>query len=84
MVGSEHELRCLEALTYIERYLDDEVEGSIRVRLERHLSVCQGCLRHADFRRHLKVLISSKCVEHRLPSDLADRILSAIRDTDPA
>jgi hypothetical protein len=39
-------------------------------------------MRHADFRRHVKFMVSTKCVEHEVPDELAQRILRLIGSQD--
>ena len=74
---------CQDTLEKIERYLDGEVEGDIHVRIEEHLAGCTTCAERAEFRRHLKVMVSSKCAEQRAPADLHVRIRALIRTLDP-
>jgi mycothiol system anti-sigma-R factor len=66
---------CEETLKALERYLDGELTQEIHIEIESHLTGCNPCMRHADFRRHVKFMVSTKCVEHEVPPDLAGRIL---------
>lgn len=75
---------CEETLRDIERFIDGEVETSIRIEIEEHLSDCPPCLQRAEFQRHVKVLISHKCVESHVPDEIATKILRMIRELDPA
>ena len=52
---------CMEALKEVERLLDGELEGELRINVEKHLSGCSPCMDRAEFRRHLKVMIAAKC-----------------------
>ena len=52
---------CMEALKEVERLLDGELEGELRIKVEKHLSGCSPCMDRAEFRRHLKVMIAAKC-----------------------
>jgi mycothiol system anti-sigma-R factor len=73
---------CQETLEKIERYLDGEVDESVHVRIEHHLAGCTTCAERAEFRRHLKIMVSSKCAEHHAPADLHVRIRALIRTLD--
>ena len=59
--------KCVETLREIEALVDGELETTVRVRIESHLVDCPPCMDHAEFRRHLKVMVSSKCAQHDVP-----------------
>jgi mycothiol system anti-sigma-R factor len=73
---------CLETLREVERFLDGEVDVSVQVRIEEHLSGCSPCMDRAEFRRHLKVMVSRKCAQTELPSGFEGRIVRMIRELD--
>ncbi len=75
---------CQEALREVERFLDGELEATLHVRIEEHLSACSPCMQRAEFRRHLKILVSSKCAESEVPAVFETRIIRMIRELDPA
>jgi mycothiol system anti-sigma-R factor len=70
---------CEETLREIERFLDDELEVSVRAEIDRHIADCHPCTERLEFRRHLKFLIASKCVEDRVPPELRRRVEDLIR-----
>ena len=72
--------KCMETLEEIQRFLDGELDSSVRIRIEEHLSACNPCMQRAEFRRHLKVMISSKCGSEVVPDALQDKIMGLIRD----
>ena len=74
---------CQETLAKVERYLDGEVDEAIHLRIERHLAGCTTCSERAEFRQHLKVMVSAKCAERRAPEQLHERIRTLIRSLDP-
>ena len=76
--------RCMEALKEVERLLDGELEGELRIKVEKHLSGCSPCMDRAEFRRHLKVMISSKCSGDRVPPELMAKIRRLIGEDAPA
>jgi mycothiol system anti-sigma-R factor len=77
------ELGCRETLRELERYVDGECLRELTVRVEEHLAGCADCHDHAEFKRHLKALIASKCGGQTLPEGLADRIRARIRSAPP-
>lgn len=77
------ELGCRETLREIERYVDGECLRELTVQVEAHLAGCADCHDHAEFKRHLKMLIASKCGEDVLPEGLAERIRERIRSASP-
>jgi mycothiol system anti-sigma-R factor len=77
---------CQETLREVERFLDGELEleAALHVRIEEHLSACSPCMERAEFRRHLKILVSRKCVQSEVPAAFETRILRMIRELDTA
>jgi mycothiol system anti-sigma-R factor len=65
---------CRETLREIERFLDGELDAGVTAGIQRHLSGCNPCTQRAEFRRHLKVMISSKCSEGSVPPELLEKI----------
>jgi mycothiol system anti-sigma-R factor len=74
--------QCEEALHEIQRFLDGELESSVTIEIEHHLSGCNPCMQRVEFRRHLKVMISSKCRGDAVPAQLDEKIRSLIRTLD--
>lgn len=68
---------CEETLRQIETYLDGETDALQAAQVSAHLSDCDPCLDHAEFRTHLKALIHERCAEAE-PAGLRDKILQAI------
>ena len=73
---------CMEALKEVERLLDGELEAALRIKVEKHLSGCSPCMDRAEFRRHLKVMISQKCTGDAPPPELLMRVRSIIEERD--
>ena len=65
---------CRETLREIERFLDGELDDDLTVGIRLHLSGCDPCTQRTEFRRHLKVMISSKCSEGSVPPELLEKI----------
>jgi mycothiol system anti-sigma-R factor len=75
--------RCVETLREIEAYLDDEVDGTIHVRIQEHLTDCPPCMDRAEFRRSLKVMISTKCSGEHVPPELVTKIHALLHGEAP-
>ena len=76
----ESEPDCTETLLEVEAYLDGEVDTALAERIKGHLSDCSPCGDRAEFRKHLKELVQSKCTEREVPDALVDRIRQLIAD----
>jgi mycothiol system anti-sigma-R factor len=76
--------RCVETLREIEAYLDGEVDATLRIRIETHIADCPPCFERAEFRRHLKLMISTKCAGEHVPRELHEKITRLLRDDQPA
>ncbi len=68
---------CRQFVDQLELYLDGECPGDIELIVQAHLRQCPPCLDRADFERHLRVLIASRCRE-RAPAGLLERVLIAL------
>jgi mycothiol system anti-sigma-R factor len=68
------ECNCDEALQDIQRFLDGELDASLHRDIQQHLSDCGPCMQRAEFRKHLKVMISSKCAQETVPPALLEKI----------
>ena len=73
---------CMEALKEVERLLDGELEGELRIKVEKHLSGCSPCMDRAEFRRHLKVMIAAKCSGDQPSPELLIRVRAIIEERD--
>jgi mycothiol system anti-sigma-R factor len=81
---TEGKPECVETLRAIEAFLDGEVETTVAVRIETHIAGCPPCWEKAEFRRRLKVMISSKCSSDRLPADLREKLRQLLDDAPPS
>jgi mycothiol system anti-sigma-R factor len=68
----------------MERYVDGELERALVLRLEEHIERCHPCGDRAEFRRHLKIMISEKCSQDSVPAGLHEKIALLIRHLDEA
>ena len=69
---------CERALREVESFLDGEVDPGVRASVEAHLSACNPCMQRAEFRRHLKDLIATKCGSDQMPIELMERVRSML------
>lgn len=82
-MGEQHDMGCSETLREVERYIDGECLRELTVKVEAHLAGCADCSDHAEFKRHLKLLIATKCGGEQLPEGLAERIRERIHSASP-
>ena len=73
---------CEDTLAEIQRFLDGELDHSIEVSIEQHLTGCSPCMQRTEFRRHLKIMISSKCGGDAVPDALQAKVMALIRELD--
>jgi mycothiol system anti-sigma-R factor len=69
---------CQQALKDLELFLDGEMDQPGRGLLDAHLTGCTPCMERADFKRHVKELIASRCGCDEVPSGLRDTISSLL------
>ncbi|MEO8422592.1 MAG: zf-HC2 domain-containing protein [Actinomycetota bacterium] len=72
----------MEALKEIERLLDGELPSDLRSKVEKHLSGCNPCMDRAEFRRHLRSMIASKCTGDEPSPELFIRVRAIIEERD--
>jgi mycothiol system anti-sigma-R factor len=75
------ELGCRETLREVERYVDGECLQELTVQVETHLSGCEDCHDHVEFKRHLKEIVAKKCGAEELPEGVVMRIRHGIRSS---
>ena len=75
-------VNCEETLKEIERFLDGELDPNVQGEISHHLSDCNPCMQRVEFRRTLKIMISTKCGGDAVPADLGERIRGLIREHD--
>ena len=74
---------CRETLREIQRFLDGELDDDVTAGIRIHLSGCNPCMQRTEFRRHLKVMIWSKCAGDAVPPDLVARVQELITEAGP-
>jgi len=79
---SDSGVNCEDTLKEIERFLDGELDPNVQGVVSNHLSDCHPCMRRVEFRKSLKVMISSKCGGEAVPAELGEKIRGLIRGLD--
>ena len=82
-MGERGDIGCRETLREVQRYVDGECLRELTVQLEAHLAGCTDCHDHVEFKRHLKLMIATRCGGEALPEGLAERIREGIRSSSP-
>jgi len=65
---------CEQAVNAMQTFLDGECGEVLQHTITVHLRDCPDCLHRADFERHLRVFVATKCREVA-PRGLLDRVL---------
>ena len=71
---------CEQALRDIERFLDGEMDPSGAREVDSHLHGCTPCMQRADFKRHVKELIASRCGCDEVPQSLRLRVAASLEE----
>jgi mycothiol system anti-sigma-R factor len=74
---------CEEALRDIERFLDGEIGPPQSVKVDAHLQECSPCMERADFKRHVRQLVASRCGCDELPAHVKDQVLQMLSEPPP-
>jgi anti-sigma factor RsiW len=72
------EISCLEVWREISNYIDDDVDGDLRARMEAHLKVCAHCKAVLDGTRNVVKLVADG-VEYDLPAGFSKRLYQKIQ-----
>lgn len=64
---------CKHVWQYISAYIDDELDGELRARIERHLETCEICSAVLDSTRNVIVLVADERV-FELPAGFSKRL----------
>jgi anti-sigma factor (TIGR02949 family) len=70
---------CAEALELLQDYLKEELTGTNRERVTRHLAACAHCFRHEQFERNFLAALERATRDVRCPDETAERIRQALR-----
>lgn len=70
-------MNCKGVIRELSNYLDDDLDGGLKVDLERHLQHCEDCSMVVDqTKRTVEIICDSKPLE--LPADVRTRLHQAL------
>ena len=72
------EMSCVEVWREISNYLDGEIDGELRARIDAHLKVCAHCTAILDGTRNVVKLVADG-VEYEVPVGFGHRLYDKIR-----
>lgn len=73
------EISCLEVWREISNFIDGEVDGELRARMEAHFKVCAHCKAVLDGTRNIVKLVGDG-VAYELPAGFSQRLYNKIKD----
>ena len=80
MTTPDCEPNCEETLREIGSFLDGEADVSVQEKISVHLSDCNPCMERAEFRRHVTIMVRSKCTGDAVPPALEHRIRALLEE----
>ena len=75
----ENEMTCKELVELVTDYLEGTLAEDERIRLENHLSGCDGCTNYVEQMRHT-IQLTGKVREENLTPEQRDDLLRLFRD----
>ena len=72
-------MKCEEAGRFLDAYLDNELELSRRIELERHLSLCLSCWSLVLERQKFRAFFRASAPKYKAPPQLRIKVLAAAR-----
>jgi anti-sigma factor (TIGR02949 family) len=67
-------ITCEEALTFIQEFLDGELEGVTREKVEAHFDVCGRCYPHLRMEESFRTALRRASDGQQAPGELKDRV----------
>jgi anti-sigma factor (TIGR02949 family) len=72
-------MNCQQALQWLARYLDGELDAESSGELEGHLAECRECFSLAEFERRLRKIVRQSCEGEQAPPELQERVARLLR-----
>jgi anti-sigma factor RsiW len=72
-------MNCKEAARLLDAYLDSELELSLRIELEEHLSLCRSCWSLVQERQKFRIFFRASGPTYEAPPQLRTKVLAALR-----
>ena len=73
--GQEPMISCEQALTFIQEFLDGELEGVTHEKVEAHFDVCGRCYPHLQLEESFRTAVRRAAEGQEAPRELKDRVL---------
>ncbi len=77
--GNHHDVPCVEVLSLMWVYIDNEIDDGHRVEVTVHLQECPPCADHFTAEQIVQARIRRCCTEASTPEELRSRIVSQIQ-----
>ncbi len=71
-------ITCIEAMSKLQAYLDNEVGGPSEQDIDEHLHNCRECFSRAEFEKTLRLKVT-QISEAKTPDDIQQRLASLIK-----
>ena len=71
------QISCIEAMSKLQAYLDNEIGGPTEEDIDTHLDDCRECFSRAEFEKSLRKKVSEAAVRET-PTDLQQRLNALI------
>lgn len=72
--GNHHETPCVEVITRVYEFIDDELPSSDCAKIKQHLDECGPCLREYGIEEEVKALVRRSCCDPA-PAELKAKVL---------
>ena len=79
----DRELTCAHVVEIVTAFLEDELSGGDRERVEEHLVFCDGCWTYLDQMRQT-IAAAGRLEPEHMPPALQEKLLAAFREWTPA
>lgn len=78
--GTPEMITCQEALTFINEFLDGELEGVTQARVEAHFDVCGRCYPHLKLEEAYRAAVRRAAAGGEAPEALRRRVLQLLSE----
>src|SRR4051812_27807932 len=72
-------MTCNETMTWIDAFLDNELELSRQLEVEQHLTGCSACDQQLKDRRRLQARLHDPSLRFQLPADVESKLRESLR-----
>ena len=75
-------MSCIEAIKYLYEFMDNEIDTSQYLIIKKHLDHCEDCRQKYEFKKGVRALIKSHCINTKAPVYLLNRIIEGLNVID--